>query len=87
VRRRGVKVVATVGHACRLDARLRRVGKKGRIGRKRRSLAAGKRTVRVKATRKDRRKLRAGQRLRVSATCSNAAGKSRTKTRTIKLVR
>jgi Domain of unknown function (DUF4394)/Calx-beta domain len=88
VRRRGVKVVARVGHVCRLDASLRRVGRTRRLGRKRRALAPRRRTVRVKiAKRRDRRRLRVGQRLRVSASCSNVAGKSRTRRRIIKLTR
>jgi hypothetical protein len=88
VRRRGVAIVATVDRLCDLDASLRRAGRKKRIGRARPSLAAGKRTVRIKVkSTKDRRRLRAKQRLTVSATCAGVAGKSAVIRRTVALRR
>jgi hypothetical protein len=88
VRRKGVAIVATADRSCKLDASLRRVGKTKRIGRTKRSLAKGKKTVRIKVTRKkDRKGLRARRKLTVSATCANAAGKSHVAKRTIRLKR
>jgi hypothetical protein len=88
VRRRGVAIVARVDKACDLDASLRSAGRRKRIGRARPSLVAGRSTLRIKVkAKKDRRRLRAGQRLTVSATCADAAGKSRVARRTIRLQR
>jgi hypothetical protein len=88
VRRKGVSVVATVDRSCKLDASLKRAGKTRRIGRAKRSLAKGKKTVRIKVTsKKDRKRLRAKQKLTVSATCANAAGKSKVRKLTVRLKR
>jgi hypothetical protein len=85
VRRKGVVIVATVDRACKLDASLRK-GKR-RIGHVTRSLAKGKHSLLIKITKKQRNGLRVNQKLSVSATCSNAAGKSKTAKLTVKLGR
>jgi hypothetical protein len=85
VRRRGVEIVATVDGTCRLSASVRRGNR--RIGRATRSLARGRHRLRIKIAKRQRGRLRARQRLTVSATCSSAAGKSKTARRTIRLKR
>ena len=86
VKRKGVKIAATPNKTCKLTATVKK-GKR-RIGRLTRSLKKGKHSLRVKiAKKKDRKRLHAKQKLTVSATCSNAAGKSKTVKRTVKLKR
>jgi hypothetical protein len=79
--------VVRVDKRCRLDASLRRAGARRRIGRARPSLAAGRHSVRIKVKKRLRKTLRPKQRLRLSASCSNAAGRSATRKRTITLRR
>ena len=74
VRRKGVAIVATVNKACKLDASVRK-GKR-RIGRRTPALATGKHSLRIKIKKSQRKRLRAKQKLTVSATCANVAGKS-----------
>jgi hypothetical protein len=83
VRRKGVAIVATVNGTCKLTATARK-GKR-RVGSATRSLAKGKHSVRIKITKKQRKRLRAKQTLTVSATCANEAGKSKTRKRTVRL--
>jgi hypothetical protein len=85
VRRKGVAIVATVNRACRIDVSARK-GKR-RIGHVTRALVKGKHSLRIKITKKQRNGLRVNQKLSVSATCSNAAGKSKTAKLTVKLGR
>jgi hypothetical protein len=86
VRRKGVAIVATVNRTCKLDASVRK-GKR-RIGHKTRSLTKGKHRLKVKiAKKRDRKGLRAGQKLKVSATCANVAGKSKAAKLTVRLKR
>jgi hypothetical protein len=83
VRRKGLKVVASTNRACSLDASLRR-GKK-RIGRAKQELDGGKERLRIKVKKKQRPKLRRGQKLKVVAGCTNDAGPSPKVRRTYKL--
>jgi hypothetical protein len=84
VRRKGVAIVATVNRSCKLDVSVRKG--KLRIARVTPSLGKGKRSVKVKiATKKQRDRLRVKQKLSVSATCANVAGKSKTAKLTVTL--
>jgi hypothetical protein len=83
VRRKGVAVEATVSETCRLTTTIHRG--KARIARTTRSLPKGKRPFHIKLTKKQRDRLRAKQQLKLSATCSNAGGKSKTAKRTVTL--
>jgi hypothetical protein len=83
VRRSGVAVEATVSKTCLLTTSIHRG--KARIARTTRSLSKGKRPFHITLTKKQRDRLRAKQRLNLSATCSNAGGKSKTATRTVTL--
>jgi hypothetical protein len=85
VRRKGVAIVATVNRACKIDVSARK-GKR-RIGHVTRALVKGKHSLRIKITKKQRNGLRVNQKLSVSATCSNATGKSKTAKLTVKLTR
>jgi hypothetical protein len=84
VRRNGVAIVAKVNRTCKLDASVRKG--KSRIGRTTRSVAKGKRSIKIKiAKTKDRDRLRAGQKLALSATCSSGAIKTKTAKLTVTL--
>jgi hypothetical protein len=83
VKRKGVAIESTVDKACSVDASVLK-GKK-RVGRLKRSLKTGKKRLRIPITKKYVKGLRARQKLTVSATCSNTAGKSKTAKRTVKL--
>src|SRR3954470_16403021 len=83
VRRSGVAVEVTVSKTCLLTTSIHRG--KARIARTTRSLSKGKRPFHITLTKKQRDRLRAKQRLNLSATCSNAGGKSKTATRTVTL--
>lgn len=85
VKRKGVAIVAKVSGACRLSATVKR-GKR-LVGTAARSLTKGKHNLNVKITKKQRKGLRAKQKLTVSATCANAGGKSKTAKRTVTLKR
>jgi hypothetical protein len=85
VRRKGVAITATVNKACRLDASVRK-GKR-RIGRVTRSLKTGRHSLRIKIAKKQRKRLRARGKLKLAATCSNTAGRSAVKKRTVTLKR
>jgi hypothetical protein len=85
VRRKGLAITARVSAACKLKATVKR-GKK-QVGKKTRSLAKGKTAMRVKLSKKQRKKLRPRQKLKVSATCAAGTAKSKTAHRTIKLKR
>jgi hypothetical protein len=78
-----VAIESTVDQACALDASVLK-GRR-RIGRLKQSLTTGRKRLRVKVARRHARGLRARQRLTVSATCSNSAGKSATARRTVRL--
>ena len=83
VRRKGVAVEATVSKTCRLTTTIHRG--KARIAVNTRSISKGKRPFHIKLTKKQRDRLRAKQQLKLSATCSNAGGKSKTAKRTVTL--
>jgi hypothetical protein len=83
VRRKGVAVEATVSKTCRLTTTIHRG--KTRIALNTRSLSKGKRPFHIKLAKKQRDRLRAKRQLKLSATCSNAGGKSETAKRTVTL--
>src|SRR3954447_4731656 len=83
VRRSGVAVEATVSKTCLLTASIQRG--KARIAGTTHSLSKGKRPFHITLTKKQRDRLRAKQQLKLSATCSNAGGKSKTAARTVTL--
>jgi hypothetical protein len=86
VKRKGVAIESNVDKACSLDASVLK-GKKRISQRLKRSLVTGKKRLRIKIIKKYAKGLRARQKLVVSATCSNTAGKSTTAKRTVKLTR
>lgn len=71
--------------SCKLSATVRKG--KTRVGRRTRTLSKGKHRLRIKIVKKRRKSLRAGRKLTVTATCANAAGKSKAARRTVKLRR
>jgi hypothetical protein len=83
VRRKGLAAEATLSKTCRLTTTIHRG--KTRIALNTRSLSKGKQPFHIKLTKKQRDHLRAKQQLKLSATCSNAGGKSKPAKRTVTL--
>ncbi|HEX8206398.1 MAG TPA: DUF4394 domain-containing protein [Solirubrobacteraceae bacterium] len=84
-RRRGIRFSLTTNEAIQLVAELRVRGR--RIGRLRRSVAAGTNALVLRATRRQRRRLKPGRAVIIVLTATDAAGNVTTKTLGVRLKR